>query len=135
MTFNEYVPSTGTIRIANTGHSLGCNDLNLYGRNVKETAHIYGVTAGAACLGESNPDLGRLEITHTGPNFGTSVTGATCSQTKGALYTCTATPIDSEGGTCSITTNRLCVENADCPTGETCQSSPAWTLTYTIKAN
>ena len=206
-TFNEYVQPSDTIHIASTGHSLGCNDIHLYNRNLKDSLKIFGLTAGAACFGESDPDVGRLEVTHAGPNFGVappvnnlcadvadpydcctgSKTGTctpngvctdvgdplpccsgsgtgtctpdsfctaagapfacctasetgTCSTVtcippaKGTLYTCTATPADSDGGTCSTTTSRLCVDNKDCPTSETCQSNlPAWALTYTIQ--
>jgi len=135
-TFDEYVPSNGgEIRIANTGDSLGCVDLNLYGRNLKQSLYTYGLISGAACLDENDPDPGRLDVTHTGPNFTTSgVSGATCvPPAKGTLYTCTATPTGGDGGTCSGATTQLCVEDKDCPPSQTCQSSPAWALTYTIQ--
>ncbi len=115
--FDEYVPEDGTIHIASTGRSQGCNDLMLYGRNVKDALHIFGLDAGATCLGETDPDPGRLEIVHTLPDVTTDVTGATCGapDPKTGVATCTATPTDgNQGGTCSINTTQLCVDDTDC---------------------
>ena len=41
--------------------------------------------------------------------------------------------IGGDGGTCSTTTSQLCVVDADCPMGETCNvTGGAFKLHYTI---
>jgi hypothetical protein len=118
LTFDEYVPSTGSIHIATTGYSLGCNDANLYGNNLKNSLSVFGLNLGAACLDQTDPDPGRLDVTHTGPHFTAAPAGVTCvpPATSGPTI-CTATAGLGNGGTCSITTSRLCVVDADCPAG------------------
>ncbi len=116
--FDEYVPSTGTIHIATTGHSLACSDANLYGHNVKDSLRTFGLTVGATCLGESNPDPGRLDVTHAGPNFTVAPAGVSCVPPAQAGPTiCTATSGFGDGGTCSSTKSRLCLVDDDCPAG------------------
>ncbi|MFI5395219.1 MAG: hypothetical protein ACHQ9S_06755 [Candidatus Binatia bacterium] len=123
--FDEYVPSTGTIHIATTGHSLGCTDANLYGRNLKDPLLIYGLSLGAACVGEIDPNPGNLDVTHTGPNFATASAGVSCiPPAKSGPTICTATSSLGDGGTCSITTSRLCLVDNDCPAG-TCSNNSA----------
>lgn len=133
-TFDEFVPSGGTIHLHSTGHSLNCID-TLYGDDLKDDLHTYGLTTGGACLQGEDENPGIINVTHTGPTFGATVIGATCGvPTSKGVYTCTTTSSDGGGGTCSTTTTRLCVEDADCPMGETCNiTSGAFTLTYTIQ--
>lgn len=133
-TFNEFVPSTGSIHLHTTGHSLNCIDL-MYGDDLKDDLHTFGLFTGGACLQGGDLDPGIVDITHTGPNFATTFTGATCgAPTSKGVATCTATSSGGDGGTCSTTIARLCVEDADCPSGETCNlAGGGFTLTYTIQ--
>jgi hypothetical protein len=122
-TLNEYVPSTGTIHIATTGHSLNCLD-TLYGGNLKVALSKFGLSLGGACLAAGDTDPGRIDITHTGPGFTDAPDGVTCTSPtppKVGPTVCDVTSDGGDGGTCSITTNKLCTTDADCP--GTCSGS------------
>lgn len=101
--FDEYVPSTGgTLHIASTGHGLGCNDAYLYGHNLKESLHRYGLGVGAGCFGEGDPNPGRLEVIHTGPNFTAAPANILCTGSGTPAACCTG----AGSGTCDA--NILC---------------------------
>ena len=122
--FDEYVPPTGAIHIKATGHSLNCLS-TLFGHNLQDGLQEFGLTLGATCLNAGSKGAGTVEVTHNGPDFGTV--------TPGTPVTFTATSSGGEGGTCSTTTTRLCVTNADCPMSETCTiTGDAYTLEYTV---
>jgi hypothetical protein len=134
-TFNEYVPSGGTVHIATTGQSFNCLDI-LYRTNLKDDLNQYGLGLGGACLAAGDLDPGRIDITHTGPSFTTAPAGVTCvaGATASAPVTCTAPSTAGDGGTCSGDATRLCVVDADCVNPQTCdQGMSAFTLTYTIQ--
>jgi hypothetical protein len=123
-TFDEYVPSAGSIHIATSGHSRNCID-TLYAGNLKDALNNFGLSLGAGCLGSGSTDPGRVDISHAGPNFTDAPAGAACTppaKPTGAT-TCRATSGDGNGGTCSVTTNKLCTSDADCP--GTCSTGPA----------
>jgi hypothetical protein len=119
--FNEYVPADGTIHIKVSGRSFNCLN-SVFGHNLKDLLGFYGVTAGADCLlNGGSHDPGTVDITLTGPDFGGSGTFSVPSS-------------GADAGTCSATTNRLCVGDADCPGGESCNvTGDAYTLAYTVK--
>jgi hypothetical protein len=133
--FKEYVADDGSIHIATSGHSLNCID-TLYGKNLIEALQTFGFTAGANCLlgGDLNP--GRVDVTFAGPDFSTPSGSPTTCTPSGKVLSCTSTSSGGDAGACSVTTSRLCVEDADCPMGETCTvSGGAFSLQYTIKAS
>lgn len=125
--FDEFVPPTGpgsTIHLKVTGHSLNCLN-TLYGADLMDGLGQFGLIAGANCLAAGTHDPGAIDISYNGPDFGTSP--------PGKVTTFTLTSNGGEGGTCSGTANRLCLTDADCPMGESCNvTGGAFTLVYTI---
>ena len=122
---DEYVPADGSVHIKVSGRSFNCLH-GLFGHNLNELLGLYGFTDGANCLlkGGSH-DAGTVDITLNGPDFGV---------TPGKVTALTATSTGANAGTCSATTNQLCVSDADCPSGETCTINGAgYTLQYTVK--
>ena len=119
--FDEYEPATGSIHIKVSGRSFNCLH-ELFGHNLRELLGFYGFTDGGNCLlAGGSHDAGTVDITRTGPDFGGSGTFSVPSS-------------GADAGACSATTNRLCVGDADCPSGETCSvTGDAYTLTYTVK--
>jgi hypothetical protein len=99
---------------------------SVFGHNLKDLLGFYGVTAGANCLlNGGSRDPGTVDITLTGPDFGT---------TPGTVTPFSTTSSGGNAGTCSATTSQLCVTNTDCPSGETCNvTGGAFTLAYTVK--
>ncbi|MFQ5667061.1 MAG: hypothetical protein ACE5I7_11590, partial [Candidatus Binatia bacterium] len=133
--FNEFVSGDdGSIHIATTGHSLSCFD-PIYGFNLSEDLATLGFTVGAACLangGNLNP--GRVDVTFNAPDFTTPTGSPTTCTPTGKFTTCSSTSEGGDAGTCSSTTNQLCVFDTDCPMGETCNvTGGAFTLEYRIK--
>jgi hypothetical protein len=123
-TFNEYVPPTGTIHLKVSGRSLNCLN-TLFGQNMKDALFTYGLITGATCLDSGSTDPGTIDVTLTGPNFGTAG--------PGNLTTFITPATGGDGGTCSTTVTRLCVDNDDCPMGETCVSTGGgYQLEYTV---
>jgi hypothetical protein len=122
--FDEYVPADGSIHIKISGHSLNCLN-TIFGDDLITNLWKYGLLPGAACLDAQSVGAGEVDLTYTGPDFGT------VARFKPVAYTATST--GSEAGTCSTTTNQLCVTAADCPGGETCNPTDgAFTLQYSI---
>jgi hypothetical protein len=119
--FDEYAPADGSIHIKVSGRSFNCLN-SVFGHNLKDLLGFYGVTAGASCLlNGGSHDPGTVDITLNGPDFGGSGTFSVASSGANA-------------GTCSATTNQLCVSSVDCPSGETCNvTGDAFTLAYTVK--
>ncbi|MFQ5668530.1 MAG: hypothetical protein ACE5I7_19165 [Candidatus Binatia bacterium] len=132
--FNEFVPEDGSIHIKASGRSLSCiNTALFFGENLKVNLQRLGLDAGAACLLAASRDPGTVDITYTGPDFTTPTGTATTCTVNGKRMTCSATSEGGDGGTCSVTSDRLCVTDADCPAGETCNvTSGAFTLQYTM---
>lgn len=123
----EYVPADGSIHIKVSARSFNCLH-DLFGHNLSELLGIYGFTDGANCLltGGSR-DPGTVDITLDGPDFGT---------VGGKPTVRSATSTGGDAGTCSGTTNRLCVTDADCPGGESCNvTGGAFTVQYTVKVS
>lgn len=120
-TFNQWVRADGQIHIATTGMSLNCLD-RLYGADVKTDLTLWGINAGATCLSGGDHDPGAVDVTLNGPSFmpPTPPPGVTpsvvCTPAAGATpANCFATSGEGEGGHCSVTTNKLCVNDEDCP--------------------
>jgi hypothetical protein len=107
-TFDEYVPPAASIHLKVSGHSLNCLNM-LFGHNLIDGLNEFGLTAGANCLQSSSHDVGKIDVTYNGPDFGTTAPGVPAS------YNVTST--GGDGGTCSVTTDQLCISDADCPAG------------------
>ena len=105
-----------------TGMSLGCLEAQLYGKSLGHDLRLYGLTDGATCLADTNPDIGTFDITYTEPDLG---------RARGSVSYVTQS-IGGDGGHCSATTARLCLTNQDC-SGESCVvTGGAFKLHYTI---
>ncbi len=106
--FDEFVPPDGSIHIASTGHSLNCRD-TLYGTNLVDDLTVLGLGTGGSCLAAGSRDIGQIDLTLAGPDFGTGIAP------PGTLVTKTIQSGPGEVGSCSVTTNKLCVSDSDCP--------------------
>ena len=122
---DAYVPPDGSVHIKVSARSFNCLN-TVFGHNLKELLGIYGFTAGGNCLlNGGSRDPGTVDITLNGPDFGV---------TPGKVTKLSAPSSGGDAGTCSATTNQLCVTNADCPGGETCTvTGGAYSLQYTVK--
>ena len=132
---DEYLPADGALHIRVSGRSWNCENVTLFGQNLKDNVFKLGFIPGAACLLAVSRDPGMVDVTESGPKFGTTTPGvpATFDKVSG---TCPPglQPCGGDAGTCSTTTGRLCIADADCPTGETCNvTGGAFTLHYSIE--
>jgi hypothetical protein len=117
------VAATGTLHLHTTGKSLACLESQLYGQSVSRDLALYGLTDGATCLADQSHDVGSIDVSFNGPDFG--------SGGRSRDYVTQVT--DGDGGACSTTTSQTCVVNADCPSGETCVTTGgSYKLHYTI---
>ena len=117
------VPAGGTLHLHATGKSFGCLEKQLYGQSLPRDLALYGLTDGATCLVDMSKDIGKFDLSLTGPDYGSG----------GGSTTYVTPSIGGDGGACSTTTSRLCLVDADCPGGETCVvTGGAFKLHYTI---
>jgi hypothetical protein len=121
--YETALPADGTLHLHATGKSLGCSEGQLYGQSLSKDLTLYGLTDGATCLADTSPDIGRFDVTFSGPDFG-----------AGRHSRSYVTPsIGGDGGHCSGTTDQLCLTAADCPDAESCVvTGGAYKLHYTI---
>ncbi|HLK12456.1 MAG TPA: hypothetical protein VKW76_13850 [Candidatus Binatia bacterium] len=123
LTYDVALPAGAQLHLHATGKSLACEESQLYGQSIARDLALYGLTNGALCLADMSHDIGALDVTYGGPDFGSgagSMTYATQS-------------VGGEGGTCSTTMSQLCIKDADCPMGETCVvTGGSYKLHYTI---
>lgn len=108
-TFDEDVPANSAIHIKMDGQSLNCLN-TVYGNNLKDGLNEVGLVPGANCLAAGSHDPGKVDVTHDVSNLA-GVSGCTAGQPT----TCTITSSGGNAGTCSVTTSKLCVTDADCP--------------------
>jgi hypothetical protein len=121
--FYASLPADGTLHLHTTGKSLACLESQLYGQSLGRSIGLYGFTDGALCLADQSHDVGKIDVTFAGPDFGSG--GSSTSYV-------TVVP-NGEGGHCSTTTSQLCLVDADCSTGETCvETGGSFALHYTI---
>jgi hypothetical protein len=117
------LPASGALRLHASGHSLECREV-LYGMALSRILSLYGFDDGPACLQAGSRDIGELDLTFRGPDFGSG---------SGLIDYVTAS-VGGDGGACSITTSQLCLTDADCPGGERCAvSGGSYRLHYTIR--
>src|SRR3989442_576770 len=108
--FDTALPSSGTLRLHGSGHSLDCREGQLYGTSLRRTLQLYGFDDGPKCLQADSHDIGAFEVSFGGPDFG-SGGGSPSSRTSS---------VGGAGGSCSATLSRLCLGDDACPSGETC---------------
>src|SRR5262245_57275260 len=123
LAYETALPADGTLHLHATGKSLGCSEGQLYGRSLSRDLALYGLTDGATCLTDASRDIGRFDVTFSGPDFG-----------GGSGPKSYVTPsLGGDGGHCSATTDQLCVTAADCPTAQSCVvTGGAFKLHYAI---
>ncbi len=117
------LPVGASLHLHATGKSLGCLESQLYGQSLQRDLALYGLTNGSICLADMSHDIGQFDVTYGGPDFGSG----------GSTMTYATQSIGGDGGTCSATTIQLCLKDADCPSGETCNvTGGSYKLHYTI---
>jgi hypothetical protein len=119
---DQFLRAGGTLRIQGDAFARECIQ-TAYANSLATELQHFGLTKGLVCLGADEAHAaGKLDVTYPGPDFG----AAAGTQTYETQST------GGEGGTCAITTDMLCVVDADCP-GETCNTTGgAFRLRYTI---
>jgi len=122
--FDTALPSSGTLRLHASGHSLDCREGQLYGTSLRRTLQLYGFDDGPKCLQADSHDIGAFEVSFGGPDFGSG----------GGSMSYVTSSIGGAGGSCSATMSRLCLGDDDCPSGETCAvTGGSYRLHYTIR--
>jgi hypothetical protein len=112
------------LRLHASGKSLGCLEAQLYGQSLARDLTLYGLTDGATCLADTSHDVGHFDVAYSAPDYG--------SGARSMSYVTQS--VGGAGGHCSSTTAQLCLDDVDCPSGETCTSTGgAFQLHYTIK--
>ena len=120
LVFDQYLPSDGSVQlhIRADGVSSACID-TLFGTNLSDQVSELGLGDGVTCLLTTDPDPGEIDVTFGAPTFG-----------AGAHDTASE---HADGGTCSTTIAITCIDDVDCPTGETCtRTGTAFSLRYSI---
>ena len=113
-----------TLRLHASGKSLGCLEAQLYDQSLARDLSLYGLTDGAICLADSSHNVGDFDVTYAGPDYG--------SGARSMSYVTQS--VGGAGGHCSTTTSQLCLDDVDCPSGETCTpTGGSFQLHYTIK--
>src|SRR5439155_1183372 len=64
------MPAGGTLHLHASGKSLACLEAQLYGQSIARDLTLYGLTDGATCLTDASKDIGRFDISLSGPDFG-----------------------------------------------------------------
>jgi hypothetical protein len=76
------------------------------------------------CLAGTQHNAGEVNVTYASPDFGSG----------SGLMEYETPAIGGDGGNCSVTTDRLCVIDTDCPSGESCaRTDGAFALRYRIE--
>ena len=125
ITWDQYVPSDGALRVQADAFGKDCID-TAYGQSLADGVKRLGLNEGIICLGAGTSHAaGKIDATYPGPDFGAGPAGTQTYETQST---------GGEGGRCSVTTAMLCVVDQDCPSGETCATTGgAFRLRYTIE--
>jgi hypothetical protein len=125
ITYDLGLPAGDSLHLHATGKSVACLEAQLYNQSLSRDLKLYGLTDGSTCLADASHNPGTLDVSYTGPDFG--------SGTSSMNYV--TQTIGGDGGTCSMTTTQLCLTDDDCPggVGDTCiVTGGAYKLHYTI---
>jgi len=123
VTFDQYLPADGGVQISADGVSEDCIS-TMFGKSLAREVTELGVNDLQNCLLSTPHDPGRVNVSYPGPSFG-APSGVMDYETQS---------VGGDGGTCSVTSTRLCVVGADCPSGETChRTGGAFALRYRIE--
>jgi hypothetical protein len=124
LVWEQYLPSDGIVHVEANGRSHECID-TMYGKSLATGLNELGFNKGIVCLATNARDIGSIDLTYAGPDFGAGSGGST------DYVTVTA---GGAGGYCSVDTGLLCTVDGDCPSGETCVATGgAATLRYRIE--
>ena len=121
--FDVALPVDGALHLHASGRSLDCRE-TLYGMSLARILGLYGIaTDGPACLLAASHDIGELDLSFPGPDFGSG--GGSAAHVTQSL--------GGAGGSCTAAPAELCLTDADCPGGTTCAvSGGSYKLHYTI---
>jgi hypothetical protein len=121
----QQLPADGTVRIQADAFARECIN-SVYGTSLAADLERFGLGKGLVCLGADEAHAaGKIDVSYPGADFGAGPSGSTTYETQS---------IGGEGGTCSVSTDLLCVVDADCPVGEFCGTTGgAFKLRYTIE--
>jgi hypothetical protein len=120
--YDQYLPAAGAVHLEANGHAKECID-TMYGKSLATDLVEMGFNKGIVCLASTAHSPGQIGVSYGAPDFGAG-TGTMDYET---------TSTGGEGGACS-TAATLCVVDADCPMGETCQTvGGAFALRYRIE--
>jgi hypothetical protein len=123
LVYEQYLPVDGTLRIVADGVSENCIS-TMFGKALFTDQSDLGIGGVIACLMSVPRNPGKVDIAYSGPTFGAG-SSAMDYETAG---------VGGDGGACSVTTTRGCVDNGDCPTNETCvNTGGAFALRYRIE--
>ena len=89
--FDTALPSSGTLRLHASGHSLDCREGQLYGTSLRRTLQLYGFDDGPKCLQADSHDIGAFEVSFGGPDFGSG----------GGSMSYVTSSVGGAGGSCS----------------------------------
>lgn len=107
--FDQWLPADGKVVIHTEGRSDECIDA-MYGRSLGTGLAELGLSKGIACLATEARNLGTIDTTFAGPDFGAGSSGSTAHRVQ---------TVNGAAGTCSGS-GELCAVAEDCPTGESC---------------
>ncbi len=123
LTFEQYLPSGGSLHLFANGDGEDCIE-SILGQSLKTDLGQFGFAAGLKCLTTTAHDPGVVDVSYASPDFGAGTdTMEYETRSTGGL-----------GGSCSGSTESLCVVDDDCPSGETCQTTGgAFALRYQVQ--
>jgi hypothetical protein len=123
LVYDQYLPADGRVHLEVAGVAHECVD-TMYAKSLASDLAALGFTKGLACLSSTAHSAGGIDVVYGAPDFGAG---------SGSMdYETVST--GGEGGNCSMTTGLTCVVDADCPSGEMCNTTGgAFALRYRIE--
>jgi hypothetical protein len=123
LVYNQWLPTNGAVHLEVVGSARECID-TMFAKSLATDLVELGFNKGLQCLASTSPDPGRINLTYPAPDFGAG---------SGSMdYETVST--GGAGGNCSMTTGLTCVVDADCPSGEMCNTTGgAFALRYRIE--
>lgn len=119
LVYEQYLPPDGALHLEVNGAAEECI-ATMYGKSLATDLDELGLFKGVDCLASEARSPGAIDLTFSGADFG-----------AGDHETVSA---GGAGGACSVSTDRKCVVDADCPSGESCRTTGgAFALRYRIE--